>query len=155
MRRFVWLLLPLLFACPPPKPTPTPTPPPTPEPTPGICCNVPPADAEGWSVVTPKPAAYNTLFVVDAETQIGNVCGAVPDVSLQRLAAVLMADHYLCAAQWANKEGTLIDAVVVLRPDGLWEEIHAVSYATGCWAYLPNQYKNAWRGPTMIGRGCK
>lgn len=147
MRRYVWLLILPLLGC-TPKPAPTPPPPPDPS---ASCCNVPPADAEGWSVVSPKPDPYNIAFMVEAEQTIGDVCGSEPDYSLQRLAAQMVATRYVCAAQWTNREGTKIDAIVVLRPDGLWEEMHSVAYSTGCWTQPENAYKNAWKGPSMLG----
>ena len=155
MRSFAWLLALPLLGCPTPTPEPSPTPTPGPTPTPVVetCCNIPPADAEGWELITPKPPAYNTLFIAAAEAEIGSVCGAVPDFTLQRLGAALRARH-ICADQWVNKEAVKIDALVALRPDGLWEEWHAVAYTDGCWMALPVAYKNVWKGPQMLG-GCK
>jgi hypothetical protein len=157
MRRYLWLLILPLLGCPPkPTPSPTPGPTPTPDPTPTpveSCCNVPLADAPGWALVTPKPPAYNQLFIVEAEAAIGDVCGKLPDESLTRLAAELVSKRNLCAAQWKNADGSRIDAVIVLRPDGIFEEWHAVAYTDGCWFTSGNAYKNAWRGPQM--KGCE
>lgn len=41
--------------------------------------------------------------------------------------------------------GLSADSVFILNPEGLWQEFHAVSFATGCWANDPAQLpKNTW-----------
>lgn len=137
VRRYGWLLFLLLPACPKPvPPAPTPTPPPV-----GSCCNVPGSEDPAWRPVTPKPAQYNGLFVDEAEKKLGSPCGAVPDETLVKLAAELVSRN-LCAAKWA-------DAVLILRPDGLWEEWHATAYSTGCWTEPERAYIGSWIGPPM------
>jgi hypothetical protein len=78
---------------------------------------------------------------MEAESEIGSVCGSVPENSLEILASHLR-DKNLCASKWS-------DAVVILRPDGLWEEWHAVAYTTGCWTSMDRAYIGSWVGPKM------
>jgi hypothetical protein len=149
--RFAWawfLGAVLLFsaAC---GPTPPPQPPEPPGPIDTSCCNVPAADADGWSGVEPGPPAYSELFLQEVRGLVGDVCGRPPDESMGKVVEVLATRRAVCSAQWTNADGTRTDALIVLRPDGLWEEWKIIRYDTGCWASLSSAMKNIWRGPRM------
>lgn len=139
MKKLFWLLLPFLLGCPKPVPPEPPTPP---EP-PASCCNVPGPEEPGWQSVATKPP-YNELFLSEAKAKVGNVCGAVPEESLSKLADALVAAN-LCAAKWA-------DAIIILRPDGYWEQWHSVAFTDGCWTQ-EKSYVGTWVGPQM--KGCQ
>ncbi len=119
---------------PTPGPTPTPTvaPTPTPTPAPGECYA--PADGPQWHPADPQGPTQLLTLVRGAEQRVGDVCGQVPDASLEVLAGTLR-EAGLCA-------GRQNDAVMVQRPDGLFEEHHAVYYGDGCW--LSNSFRGLW-----------
>lgn len=131
------VLLTGLAAC-KPEPVPTPTPSPTVEPTPEPTPCAPSPYAEGW--VEWQTLAPQYLTAVDeAQDLIGDVCGREPEESLETLAAKLRWIGY-CA-------GRMDDAVFVRRGDDLtlWEEYHAVAYATGCWVIKERMYRGVWK----------
>jgi hypothetical protein len=73
--------------------------------------------------------------VLAAEAVVGSHCGTDHQGSLATLG--LLADEirrqgYCASGPWA-------DALVVLAPDGRWEEYHAVAFATGCYSQDPAQ----------------
>jgi hypothetical protein len=125
----------LLTACPKPEPTPTPTPGPLPE----CSCSLPPDDSnwQGTTVATPLGEAPIRI----ARDVVGP-CTAVPEDDLRALAAQLRAQN-VCAVQHT-------DAVYISRPDDIWEEWHARSYAA-CWASLSTAYKGSWTIPGSQG----
>jgi len=136
-------------SCNGPGPAPSPTPPPTPV---ASCdCVVPPPDDPGWKPeVTATP--FYGLAIRDAETAIGDVCGNVPETSIETLASVLITKGFCAARQ--------NDALLVRRLGGdltvdtgqpLFEEWHVIAYPTGCWALgmepitSPLPYKGTYR----------
>lgn len=123
---------------PTPAPTPSPSIEPTAEPTPTPTPCLPPGEDGQWLVVETRPVE-RLLDVFSAEELIGNVCGATPVFSLQRLASQLREDG-LCA-------GRMEDSVFVQRTDGAWEEMHAVAFTTGCWVLGSRTYKGTWVHP--------
>lgn len=70
-----------------------------------------------------------------AKAAVGEHCGTDHQGSLDTLgllAAELRRQGYCASGPWT-------DAVVILTPSGKWEEYHAVTFATGCWAQDPAQ----------------
>lgn len=130
----------LLGACDRPSPTPTPTPSPTPtvEPTPTPTPECVPAEGEaGWTAWKTLPPEH--LDTMDAvEDSLGSPCGLDPEDTLRRLGAALRSSG-LCA-------GKKDDAVFVRRTTDtrLWEQYHAVAYATGCWTIRERKYVGTW-----------
>jgi len=134
-----WYAAPLLVAvlgCPGRKPpVVVPTPPPTPPP---VTCSVREADL----VAVPDIAPVMTQAVVDAMRALGDPTGKPPQETLAALAAQL--GHCTIAGQ---------EAVFVLRPDGLFEEFHAVAFGTGGWI-AQGHYLGAHRvGPAPVEAG--
>jgi hypothetical protein len=121
-----------------------PTPHPSPPPIPSSCCNVPAADAPGWIKQGAVVPPYDRLFLEQVEAEAGSRCSDPIDASLSLLASGLVSRN-LCAAVWTAS------TLVVLRPDGLWEEWRPVDAQTGCWTDLDHAYVSAWRGPQMEG----
>ena len=101
-----------------------------------IGCFPPASDDPLW-VDTPQPGSVGTSMrpqVDAAKAAVGERCGTDHNGSLQTLdllGAQLRASGY-CA-------GRLDDAVFIRNPEGLWQEFHAVAFATGCWANDPAQ----------------
>lgn len=130
-----------LVAC-TPKPTPTPTPVPT------NCCYIAGPEDPAWEEVAPRPDPYNWYFIEQAEKLIPTACSMKADDRLSALAAKL-TELNLCATKWN-------DAVLILRPDSLFEEWHAAAYTTnGCWTEPERAYIGAWTGPVPTIKRCK
>lgn len=127
----------LAASCGPPSPpNPTPTPPP-----PGTCCHVADPRDPGWHVADKIEPPYNALLLNEAEETVGDACGKSPQESMTKLTAELAA-RGVCGGEW---DGTMI----VLRPDGLWEQWNVIGQG-GCWnLQAPENYLGTWRGPGM------
>lgn len=130
-----------LFGCPGPGPGPGPSPSPTVSPTSSPtpeACLPPPGDA-GWQPIGTIPPEHLEALAAERAV-IGNRCGLPAEESLDLMAAGLRDDYGLCA-------GRKDDAVFVQRTDELtlWEEYHAVAYATGCWTIRERMHKGTWR----------
>jgi hypothetical protein len=77
--------------------------------------------------VSPDPPQQFRTRVKVATSALGDVTGGDPQANLKLLAAKLMElNDGLCAFGG-------IEAVFILRTDGLWEENHAVHFGTGGW----------------------
>jgi len=76
-----------------------------------------------------------------AKAVVGERCGTDHQGSLATLGllgAELRKQGYCASGPWA-------DAVAILTPSGKWEEYHAVTFASGCWAQDPAQLpKYTW-----------
>lgn len=83
-----------------------------------------------WGANIPGPGQKRAALE-NAKLVVGNRCGTIPPheaglATLDELASVLR-QRGECASRSA-------DSVFILANDGWWEEYHAVSFATGCWA---------------------
>ncbi len=132
-----------LTGCKPVPPTPSPSP------TPAVECQcvVPPSEDSGWKGTTVDMPLWEDALKVARDT-VGDCSGATPEDNLKLLADQLGKQN-ICAGQWA-------DAVLIARPDGKWEQWHAFSYATNCWASLSTAFKGAWVNDTAsVKAGCE
>lgn len=141
----------LLFAgCPEPKPTPTPTP--TPTPPPGECaCVVPGSEDPGWKGATVEEVGMERYYVdvfAAGRLAIGDVCGKPVDQSREAMVAFFRSQN-VCAGPFGSEN------MIAARPDGLWEELHPISGASGdCWATKEGAYKGLWKNTTST-KVCK
>jgi hypothetical protein len=107
-----------------------------------VGCFPPDAEDPKWQVPpTPGVVGTNMRPAVEAgKANMAERCGTDHQGSLatlELLGAELRKLGY-CA-------GLSADSVFILNPEGLWQEFHAVSFATGCWANDPAQLpKNTW-----------
>lgn len=121
----------------------------------GSVCPLPDFDAPGWTLVSPKPgsqtvgqldlseraviAQHPELFKPEGCLLTGG--SSVPNIVLAlQLVAEDMRLHGKCA--WQHS-----DAIMALRTDGRWEELHAINWGNGCFLNPSNAYKNCFREP--------
>jgi len=109
----------------------------------------PPDENDPLWVTPPASGAVGTSMrpqVDAAKAEMGEKCGRVDGEgslhggSLQTLDELgqVLRKNGLCA-------GRTTDSVFVKTPEGKWQEFHAVSFASGCWANDPTQLpKNTW-----------
>jgi len=106
-----------------------------------VGCFAPDAEDPLW--INPPVAGGGAMrsVVAAGEAAVGEHCGTDHQGSLATLgllAAELRKQGYCASGPWA-------DALAILTPTGKWEEYHAVSFATGCWAQDPAALpKNTW-----------
>jgi hypothetical protein len=123
---------------PPPITTTTTLPLHTPDP-----CVVPVDDEAHWRFLGTEMEAPSQMraIVLGAKPKIPTP--DLPDRLLDALVLSLRA-HGVCAGVPAAIDGKRADAVFVQRPDGLWEQFHAVSYQTNSWRTF-DWYEGVWR----------
>lgn len=136
---------------PPPPSTTTTTVAASPSPSPNACLppNVDCDPAHGvtrqcFRGVEPAPTPIYLKVLKDTQAFIGDVCGNVPEESLEALAAEL-GD-----AQDSDCVGRIADAVFMKRPEkspnghDWFEQYHPVYYKNGCWIATPFRYVVEW-----------
>jgi len=132
------------------QPKPTPTPPP-PGPPPACECYAPGPEDPGWSGASVE-VPYNESIVGKTRDIVGDRCGTDGNETLALLAKALVAQNVCAVGPWA-------DAILVSRPDGKWEEWHAIEWSNtgvagvkaGCWYPLSKAYKGAWQNASAKG----
>jgi len=120
----------------------------------GAPCPLPDFDAPGWTEVLPKPGSETVAALAAAE---GRVTAARTDLfapgtnclrsnthanilaALDAIAADMRAAG-TCA--WQHS-----DAIMALRPDANWEELHAMAFGNGCLLAPSNAYKRTFKEP--------
>jgi hypothetical protein len=113
----------------------------------------PPASDDPLWVVPPQLGVVGTSMrpaVEESKAAVGERCGTDHQgslVTLDLLGAELRRHGY-CA-------GRMDDSVFVQSPQRTWQEFHAVSFASGCWANDPAQLPKAtWTYTGTSGAGC-
>lgn len=121
---------------------------------PGTPCPLPDFEAAGWTEVLPKPGSQTVAALSAAETRVtaartdlfepGTNClrsNTVPNIlaALEAIAAEMRAAG---TCSWQHS-----DAIMARRPDGAWEELHAMAFGTGCLIAPSNAYKRTFREP--------
>lgn len=102
-------------------------------PPPSSGCQIPP-DGPGWLPVERVDSVMRAA-VRQAMDALGEAPGPTPEASLDSLAAELVRRGFCAERQ--------TDAVMVKRPDGLYEEHHAVAFGTGRW--IATSFRGVWR----------
>ena len=109
-------------------------------------CFPPEEDDPQWSPVPVAGGSRELRWAIDsAKLTVGERCGTDHQGSLATLdlLGAELRERGYCASRGA-------DALSIRTPDGLYEEWHSVSFATGCWANNPEVLPKAtytYNGP--------